>query len=406
MGASHPAADSLNDIGFSDGTKVTKIDLTPTSIAVSIALTLKRMRKLLFNLHLYLALVLGIFVVIIGVTGSLIAFEGDIDRLTNSRLFNVRPQGQMLTAAGMLEAARKAYPGQRIGAIRFPSDEKTSATFGVRGGQQVFLNPYTGTIIGSRGSASWLASAHQLHMRLLLGKPGEIVVTSVTGVLLFLVASGIYLWWPLKRATVKWGASARRIHFDLHNTTGIYSAAILFILGVTGIVIHFDSELEEWMHRQAGTAKIEKNIPSVPQPGGQPIGPDQAVQVALATVPGTQALAISVPANAKGSYLISLHYPEDLTPGGRTWVNVDQYSGKALSLQDSRTVPWGTRTIVYNRAIHTGDIFGYFSKVIMSLTCLLLISQAITGYYLWWKKLRGRQREKDALPTGESLNAT
>jgi uncharacterized iron-regulated membrane protein len=361
------------------------------------------MRKLLFNLHLYSALILGLFVLIIGVTGSLIAFEGDIDRLTNLDLFEVKPQGQPLTAARMLAAARKAYPDQRIGTIRFPTDEKSAATFGVKGGLQVFLNPYTGAIIGSRGATSWLTSAHQLHIRLLMGKAGETVVSSVTVVLLFLVASGIYLWWPLKRATVKWGASARRIHFDLHNSVGIYSAASLFVLGVTGLVVHFDNDLEQWLHDRAGTAKIARNTPSVPQAGTQPIGPDEAVQAALAAVPGTQALFVSAPANAKASYLVALHYPEDLTPGGRSWVNVDQYSGKPLSSQDSRTAPWGTRTIIYNRAIHTGDIFGYFSKVIMSLTSLMLISQAITGYYLWWKKLRLREREKDSVAANESL---
>jgi uncharacterized iron-regulated membrane protein len=54
------------------------------------------MRKLLFNLHLYLALVTGLFVVIIGVTGSVMAFEEDIDRLLNPNLFHVDPSGQQM----------------------------------------------------------------------------------------------------------------------------------------------------------------------------------------------------------------------------------------------------------------------------------------------------------------------
>ncbi|MBV9083021.1 MAG: PepSY domain-containing protein, partial [Acidobacteriaceae bacterium] len=168
--------------------------------------------------------------------------------------------------------------------------------------------------------------------------------------------------------------------------------------------IHYDDEIEQWLHHRNGTAKIGKNAPSVPQGGAKRIDAVKAVEVALATLPGTKPLYVSLPASPKGSYLIALRYPEDLTPGGRSWVNVDQYSGKPLNVQSSRTVAWGTRSIILNRAIHTGDIFGYVSKIIVSLTCLLLISQAITGYYMWWKKLGVAQREKQRiLPASEPV---
>ena len=90
-----------------------------------------------------------------------------------------------------------------------------------------------------------------------------------------------------------------------------------------------------------------------------------------------------------------MRYPEDLTGGGRSWANVDQFSGKVVNFQNSRTVASGTKTIIINRALHTGDILGYFSKVLMSLSSLFLVIQAITGYFMWWKKLRVRQRQAD-----------
>lgn len=355
------------------------------------------MRKLIFNLHLYSALIVGLFVVIIGVTGSIMAFEDDIDRLTHPGLFHVDPQGAALPVGDLLKAAQKAYPGQRIGTIRLPQRPTDAAQFNVKGPRGVFINPYTGAIIGERNPVTLLGKIHQLHLRLLMtytpssGRIGQNVVASATGVLLFLVLSGIYLWWPLKRASVNWSGGARRIHFDLHNTAGIYAATFLLVLGITGIAIRFDDDIETWLHQRAGTHKIGKNIPSVPQTGAVPISPDQSLQIALAALPGTQALSLSVPANPKASYLISLHYPEDLTPGGRSWANVDQYSGKVLSFQDSRTVATGTRAIILNRATHTGDLYGYPTKILVSLSSLMLVIQAITGYYMWWKKLRARQ---------------
>lgn len=350
------------------------------------------MRKLLLNLHLYLALFVGIFVVIIGVTGSIMVFEEGWDRLFNPKLYKVQPQGQPLSVSALFAAAAKAYPGQKINNLRLPKDSTDSVGFGVRGPKQVFMNPYTGEILGERNPKTVLSTIHQIHLRLNLGEYGSDVVTAVTAVLLFLILSGIYLWWPQKRLKVKWNAaSSWRLNFDIHNVVGFYSALFLFLLGCTGIVIHYDNDLENYLHKRAGTAKIGKNAPSTVQPGAKPITPEQALDAALAALPGTQPLSISRPANPKGSYLIALHYPEDRTPGGRSWANVDQYSGKVVNSQDSRTVPMGTRAIIYNRAIHTGDIFGMISKIVMCISGLMLITQAITGYFMWWKKLRINQ---------------
>jgi uncharacterized iron-regulated membrane protein len=360
------------------------------------------MRKLIFNLHLYGALVAGLFVVIIGVTGSIMAFEDDLERLTHPALYHVEPQGTPMPVADLLKAALKAYPGAKIGSMRLPQDPRDSAAFGVKG-RQVFINPYTGAIVGEREGKTFLGNVHQLHLRLMMtgesAKVGSNIVATATAMLLFLVISGVYLWWPVKRASVNWTASARRIHFDLHNTAGIYSAVFLLVLGITGIAIHYDNELETYLHQRAGTHKIGKNIPSVPQNGVTPISPDQSLEIARVAMPGTTPSAIAFPANPKASYLISLHYPEDLTPGGRSWVNIDQFSGKVVNFQDSRTVATGTRAIILNRATHTGDLYGYPTKILMSLSSLMLVIQAITGYYMWWRKLRVRQTREETVKT-------
>lgn len=350
------------------------------------------MRKLLLNLHLYGALFIGLFVVLIGVTGSIMVFEERWDRLLNPKLFRVQPQGRPLPVSGLFAAAAKAYPGQRINTIRLPKDETDSAEFGVRGPKQVFMNPYTGAILGERNPKTVLSTIHMLHLRLNMGENGGTIVAAVTAVLLFLVVSGIYLWWPQKRRKIKWNAaSSWRLNFDIHNVVGVYAALFLFLLGCTGIVIHYGNDLEDYLHRLSGTAKIGRNAPSVAKKGAGPITSDQALEIAVSAMPGTKALSVSLPPNPKASYLVALRHPEDLTPGGRSWVNIDQYSGKVVNFQDSRTVPIGTRAIIINRAIHTGDLFGMVTKVLVCVSSLMLITQAITGYFMWWKKLRVKQ---------------
>ena len=72
------------------------------------------MRKVLLSLHLSLALVAGLFVVILGVTGSIMAFEPEIELLTHARLSYVTPQGRPLPLSGIADAVHRAYPGEAI----------------------------------------------------------------------------------------------------------------------------------------------------------------------------------------------------------------------------------------------------------------------------------------------------
>jgi uncharacterized iron-regulated membrane protein len=93
----------------------------------------------------------------------------------------------------------------------------------------------------------------------------------------------------------------------------------------------------------------------------------------------------------KEAYRISARYPEDLTPGGRSRVVIDQYSGKVLWAEGSRTAPAGARLVIANRAIHTGDLLGIPGKTLMSLASLAVVIQAWSGLVMWLKKDRRRR---------------
>jgi uncharacterized iron-regulated membrane protein len=344
------------------------------------------MRKILLNCHLYCALVAGLFLIAIGTTGGIIAFEPELDELMHPDLFHVAAEGKQLSASELFRAAEADFPGQKIGAMTLPQREQDTAQFSLRD-RRVFLNPYTGAVTGTRTGVTTLSKIHQMHQRLLMGETGAQVVTAAAVVTMFLAVSGICLWWPLKRASVKWNASAFRVYFDLHNAVGIYSVLFLFVLAATGVAVHFDNAIEDYLHKSAGTKKIGRNVASG-APGGERIDADRAVEIALREMPGTRALSVSLPGNAKASYVVTVRFPEDLTPGGRSWVNVDQYSGAVVGEQNSRTVAMGSRAIIWNRAIHTGDVYGLPTKALMSVSSLMVVVQAVTGYLMWWRKLR------------------
>ncbi|HWF67685.1 MAG TPA: PepSY-associated TM helix domain-containing protein [Acidobacteriaceae bacterium] len=347
------------------------------------------MRKLIFNLHLYTALVAGLFIVILGVTGSIMTFETELDVLFNPSLFKVQPGLKPLPVTDVIGTLKTAYPHQKFGLLFLPSAPDRSYSTSIRN-TQIFINGYTGKIIGTRSRPTVLDNIHQLHLRLLIPKAiGGNIVAIASLLLLWLVISGIYLWWPLKRIKVKWGATLRRVAFDLHSVVGIFSAVFLFVLALTGIFVHFDHALEHTLNKAAHVAGPTAALPSKVEPGVSPITPDDAIATAKAALPGTKPSVIIFPGNPKGSYQVHMCFPEDLTTGGHSWVIVDQYSGKSLYVESSRKAAFGTKAIIIeNRAIHTGQIYGYPTKILMSLASLMLVILTITGYYMWWKKLQ------------------
>jgi uncharacterized iron-regulated membrane protein len=86
--------------------------------------------------------------------------------------------------------------------------------------------------------------------------------------------------------------------------------------------------------------KIPENsrpVLTAPLPGAQPISAEDAFSIAAAALPGTKPIVYLVPADPKDAYVIPLRFPEDLTPGGRSQVMVDRYSGKVIYVRSSRS---------------------------------------------------------------------
>ena len=139
------------------------------------------MRKLLFKLHLYVALAAGVFVVMLGITGAIMAFEPEIDRVLHWKLSYVTPSGHTLSVAEIRAAVERQFPGERIAAYGLEAAPNLSWSVLLRRGQ-VFVNPYTGEALGVReGGMDLLGYVHQLHLRLLWRRRRSIAYSSFPG---------------------------------------------------------------------------------------------------------------------------------------------------------------------------------------------------------------------------------
>lgn len=357
------------------------------------------MRKLILNLHLYAGLTAGLLIVIFGLTGSIMAFEPELEHLLHPHLMYVTPGPSRLSLAEVTAAVEKAFPGERIFAYGIARSPDLSDQVALRRGV-VHVDEYTGRVLGVRPNGmDFLAYVHQFHLRLLIrnkSDSGKKIMSWAGAALLVLMISGVYLWWPLKRLRIDWKAASWRAWFDLHNVVGIYSFVFLLLLCITGLVIGFSQETVPLLYRMTGSQPSPPpNLKISPPPGARPITPDQVVEIAREALPGAQPFQVDVPPPDR-PYLVRSSYPEDLTPGGRSIIVVDPYSGKVLYAESSRTAPGGTRLVNLNRAIHTGDIFGMPSKIVMSLASLAAALQFISGVAMWWKRRKRTPSSQDS----------
>jgi uncharacterized iron-regulated membrane protein len=166
-------------------------------------------------------MIAGVVLLILGVTGAILAFEEPLDHALNPGLFSVQPMAQRMPVADLLAGLQKTFPKQRVTMLMYGKSPDV-ATLAVMRGGPVYVDPYTGHVLGKRKGVGFTQTIHNIHLRLWFGKTGEMIVSIATLVLVFLTLSGLYLWWPLKRVTVATGKSWRRFNFDLHYAAGFY----------------------------------------------------------------------------------------------------------------------------------------------------------------------------------------
>lgn len=359
-----------------------------------------RMRKLIFTIHSWLGLVAGLFLVLLGLTGALMAFEPEIDHLVHHAVSYVPRGEKALPLAKLGAAVNRAFPADTIGA--YGPNAAPDLSWAVYLQQRtVYVNPYTGQILGSLKRPDkwdrWQNNIHQLHLRLAFrdsNDTGKKIMSWAGLALLLMELTGLILWWKQKRFGIrprnqnlkKTPGRSRQSWLDWHNTIAIFSSVFVLMLTLTGVFIGFERSTVPLVEKWTGTTPLQVPDPKLAYtPGAVAISPDSAMAVACQALPGAFPFNINVPDTGQ-VYVVYCRFPEDRTPGGRSMIIIDPYTGKPLFTRSSRTAPLVTRIINMNRTLHTGDIFGLPSKIILSLASLAVAVLFITGSIMWWKR--------------------
>ena len=167
---------------------------------------LKFRRKAWLDIHLWLGLILGFFMAIFGLTGSILVFYAEINELLNPALMTVavpieRADYQPMEA--IVKAAKAAVPDDAVNTFAtYPRNEEAAFKFdytvplkqnNVKENWQVYVNPYTAEVTGKQlmGASdnpfpfTFIGIVFELHYALFLGEdPGYLLVGAMSAFLI------------------------------------------------------------------------------------------------------------------------------------------------------------------------------------------------------------------------------
>ncbi len=387
-------------------------------------------RKLWLKVHLYLGMSVGMMLVLIGLTGSILVFHHEIDEWLNPSLLRVDPPAGQPSAYRpvdeIVDAAIRAMPeGSRLTYGEYPRndavayqwhfsvpgvlDPQTRIDFSLH---HVFVDPYTANVTGSRlvrpaglGGAfprTFIGFVFALHYALLLprgGDPafGDTVVSISAMMLIVSLVTGVYLWWPRGKEwanalTIKGHAHIRRLTFDLHRVTGVCFGVVLLAMFISGVYLNLRgpfNTLIGFFSPVIDRYAVQSQI----VPNGHPISLGEAMRIVQERYPQGRMDWLYFPRTPAGTYMICHRDIEGISLVlTRRCVVVDQYNGAIRHVQTPESGTGGEYFIQWQWPVHSGQVFGMPGRLIVvasGLICPLLFG---TGGYLWWRKRTKRSR--------------
>ena len=353
----------------------------------------KRIRNLAFYLHRYLGLVLGLLLILIGITGSLLIFEREIENFSISRQFgNLTPQEQT-SLDRVAENAQTTYPDWDIEYIKWSENPQKPLTLRMverdvnpniymDGEHQVFINPYTGKVLGDRVERyTYYRFLLNLHYRLFIPGDTGVYITGVAGLLLLIIsATGIYLWSGWRRLIsgfkIKLNASAKRANYDIHKVAGIIAAVFLLIIAFTGVCWNFEDITYPVINALTFSPE-EKEITIEPIQEKERLQPSVILASAQQALPKMIPEFFSYPYEATDPFFI--YGTKDET------VAVNPYMAEVLQIKLPENITLGDRITSSFFPLHNGAFGGISTRILyvfVGLSPTVLFITGLTMYRL------------------------
>jgi uncharacterized iron-regulated membrane protein len=396
----------------------------------------KPIRQFLNDIHLYAGLTCGLIVIAVCLTGTIYVYNTEIREFFDSERYFVEKEGEAIPLDELKSTLETQLGSQVVGFQVFGQEGRTHQFSLKKSGEEnsitYFVNPYSGEVLADNAqkttTETFMGYLFSTHRWLLLDKVeapildsmsnqdlGRLINGIATSLFLLGVLTGIFLWLPKKAKnwkqglTVKWSGNWKRINHDLHNTLAFYSLIALFIMAVTGPFWSFGWYKTGWQ-KTWDTYQAPKEEPkansvqeaepiqdSLPQPAAPVVSLDELLALSSQQLPYEGNVRFTLPEDAEGEIGVSKSRIGFFARAG-----ADQLKVIPSTLEVKEIVLFGELPVRQQigksvKALHTGEIFGQFTKFLWVISCAVATSLPITGTLIWWNK-RSKKGKRKAAP--------
>lgn len=393
-------------------------------------------RQLLVLLHRYVGLAMAGFLLMAGLTGSLLAWNDELEALVSPQLFHAeRPPGaQPLDPLQLRDAVAALYPHATVrftrlvvppgGTLRVRLAPLPGTTLA---NDEVFVNAYTGAVLGERrwgditqGPKNLMPFVYRLHDSLALGEFGTYVVGVVA--LLWTLDCFVGAWltlplaqraparrppgrsWPARWSPawrIRVGSGASKLNFDLHRAGGLWLWAMLLVIAWSSVAFNLAEVHDPVMRSVLRHQPTADDLPVLAQPLAVPAMSWQQARDTGRRLMAEQAQAhgfIVVAEHllahdaARGVFRYAVRSSLDIRErSGETSLLFDAGTGQFKSLWLPTGAAGGDTVREWTTSLHRAALWGRPLKIFVCLVGMAVAMLSLTGVLIWWKKRRARR---------------
>ena len=382
-------------------------------------------RRFLFWTHLVTGVTAGVFVFIMAATGVVLAFEKQITDFADRdiRSVSVPNSAQPLSMNDLLEDVRRAGVGQPT-AMVVSNAPQLATQFSIGRGKSIYVDPYSGAVLGASSAAAhnFFSEVERLHRTLgaPLGSKGAGHWLAAVSNLLFggLILLGLFLWLPRKwswkavRASIAFrrGLRGRARDWNWHNVLGIWCAAPLLIIVLTGVVMSFGWANALLFRLSGSTPPVQGRGPGDNGRHGRniQIGDEPNYDLLLAIsktfVPAWRTITLNVARGANAPVQVMVDAGTGGQPQKRTQYLLNRDTGAVLRTTKFTNGTMGQRLRSFVRFGHTGEWGGLAGQLIAAIASLAACVLVYTGLSLSIRRLIARlTRKRNSISAGERV---
>ena len=397
------------------------------------------MKKIFRKIHLWLSVPFGLIITLVCFSGAMLVFENEVNEWFRRDLYYVETVKESpLPMDKLLEKVATTLPDSvSVTGVSISSDPGRAYQVSLSKPRRasLYVDQYTGEVKGKSERSGFFMFMFRMHRWLLDSMNpgnegifwGKMIVGVSTLLLVFVLISGIVIWWTRTRKALKNSLKItatkgwRRFWYDLHVAGGMYTLIFLLAMALTGLTWSFpwyrtafykvfgvevqqraaqgheqksdaqkrDTKLAAHREKKREGNEVRKgersrrpeNNHSDMYSVTSPFVYWQEIYDKLRRQnPEYKQISIS-----SGTASVSFNRFGNQRASDRYSFNTDNGEFTETSLYQHQDKSGKIRGWIYS--VHVGNWGGMFTRILTFIAALLGAALPLTGYYLWIKRL-------------------